>query len=42
MNEEQAYLKLQEFLALAEELKSSGHYSREDLLYEITSRIGEE
>lgn len=39
MNEEQAYEKLQELLGLAEELSASGHYTREDILDEIESRL---
>lgn len=41
MNESEAFLKLQELLALAEELSSSGRYSSEEIRDEIIERIGE-
>jgi hypothetical protein len=40
MNEDEAYNKLQEFLALAEELVDRGAYDYEELLSELESRLG--
>jgi hypothetical protein len=39
MNEEQAYDKLQEILALCSELVESGHYSPDDLILEINGQL---
>ena len=41
MTDEKAYETLQDLLALAEELKNSGHYSAEEILDEVRTRIGE-
>jgi hypothetical protein len=40
MTEAEAYEKLQEFLALADELNDSGHYSVQEILDELKNRIG--
>ncbi len=39
MNTNEAYSKLQELLWLAEELKDSGRYTREEIIEEIKSRL---
>lgn len=41
MNDIAAYEKLQELLALAEELKESGYYTSAEIVDEIRQRIGE-
>lgn len=41
MNENEAYEKLQEWLALAEELRCHGNYSIKELFDELSDRIGE-
>lgn len=41
MDEETAYRKLQELLALAEEIKDSGHYTPDEIHDEIKTRLNE-
>lgn len=41
MNEEKAFLMLQDLLALAEQLRDSGRYSADEICDEIRNRLDE-